>query len=153
MMSHELAFDILVSNAREAHEEATRILATALARRQDSESKHRMLQNYRNDYLGRANQGLPVATNVHRLARIGAFLAKLDEAITQQSADLALHDESVRRARAQVLEAERKLKSLEVYLERKAQAAALTERRRDQKTMDEYAARAAQRATRQGGHS
>lgn len=152
-MSRELAFEVLIDNAREAHKEAARVLATAIARRKDSESKHRMLQQYRTDYLGRANQGLPVATNVHRLARIGAFLAKLDEAIAQQGADLALHEETVQRARAQMLEAERKLKSLEVYLERKADAAALIERRRDQKTMDEYAARAAQRTHRAGGQS
>jgi len=140
-------FDYLIGQAREAHDEAARVLAEAIKQKRDSQSRYDMLMHYRGEYLGRANTGLEQTNSVPGLARVGAFLVKLDEAIKQQSNDLAMRDQAVVRARTVLMAADRKLKSLEVYVDRKERAAAQVERRREQKTMDEYAQRAVQRAT------
>jgi flagellar protein FliJ len=140
-------FDYLIAQAREAHDEAARKLADAARARRDSQQRYDMLMHYRGEYLGRANTGLEHTDSVPGLARVGAFLIKLDDAIKQQSTELALRDQAVVRARAVLMAADRKLKSLEVYVDRKERAAAQVERRREQKTMDEYAQRAVQRAT------
>ena len=140
-------FDYLIGQAREAHDEAARVLAEAIKQKRESQSRYDMLMHYRGEYLGRANTGLEQTNSVPGLARVGAFLVKLDEAIKQQSNDLAMRDQAVVRARTVLMAADRKLKSLEVYVDRKERAAAQVERRREQKTMDEYAQRAVQRAT------
>lgn len=140
-------FDYLIAQARDAHDEAARQLAEAATARRDSQQRYDMLMHYRGEYLGRANTGLEQTNSVPGLARVGAFLVKLDEAIKQQSNDLAMRDQAVVRARTVLMAADRKLKSLEVYVDRKERAAAQVERRREQKTMDEYAQRAVQRAT------
>lgn len=140
-------FEYLIAQARDAHDEAARKLADAARARHDSQSRYDMLMHYRGEYLGRANTGLEQTNSVPGLARVGAFLVKLDEAIKQQATELALRDQAVVRARTVLMAADRKLKSLEVYVDRKERAAAQVERRREQKTMDEYAQRAVQRAT------
>jgi flagellar protein FliJ len=140
-------FDYLIAQARDAHDEAARRLADAATARRDSQSRYDMLMHYRGEYLGRANTGLEQTNSVPGLARVGAFLVKLDEAIKQQSTELALRDQAVVRARTTLMAADRKLKSLEVYVDRKERAAAQVERRREQKTMDEYAQRAVLRAS------
>lgn len=139
-------FEYLIASAREAHDECARQLADAVRTRRDSQSRHDLLLHYRREYVGRANDGLGQTSSVPGLARVGAFLIKLDEAIKQQAADLAMREQTVVRARALLMAADRKLKSLEVYVERKERAAAEVERRREQKSMDEYAQRAVQRA-------
>lgn len=145
------AFEILIANAHDAYDAAARQLADAMVWRKDSLAKRDLLAHYRSDYLNRAHSGLGDAQSVPGLARVGAFLAKLDEAIGQQEADLAMREQTVARARALLAQADRKLKSLEIYVERKERSAAEAERRRDQKSTDEYAQRAAQRTAVAGG--
>jgi flagellar FliJ protein len=145
-MSQTETFDILIEKAREARDLCARECADAQVWRNDSASKLELLSQYRLDYFSRLQSGLSHVDAAPALARFGAFIIKLEEAIAQQGADLKLRDQSVAAARARLAQCERKLRSLEVYIDRKNVAAELVEHKRDQKTMDEYAARAARLA-------
>jgi flagellar FliJ protein len=145
-MSQLETFGILIEQAREARDLTARGLADAQVWRNDSASKLELLSQYRLDYFARLQSGMAQVDAAPALARFGAFIIKLEEAITQQAADLKLREQSVQAARARMAAAEKKLRSLEVFIDRKQVAAELVERKRDQKTTDEYAARAARLA-------
>ncbi len=144
-MNHAETFEILIAQAREARDRAAKVFADAELWRRDSASKHELLIHYRQDYFARLQSGYSSVDAAPALARFGAFIVKLEEAIGQQAVELRLREQSAESARAQLAGTERRLRSLEVYMQRQADASAKVQRAREQKTTDEYAARAARR--------
>ncbi|CAN5125657.1 N/A [soil metagenome] len=149
-MNHAETFEILIGQAREQRDRAARQLADAELWRRDSASKHELLVQYRQDYFTRLQSGFSSVDAAPALARFGAFIVKLEEAIAQQLADLRLREQSADAARAHLSVCEKKLRSLEVYVQRQQEALLLKARQREQKDTDEYAARAARRASTAG---
>ncbi|WP_028312540.1 flagellar export protein FliJ [Derxia gummosa] len=137
------AFSHLIERAADERDNAARALANASLLRDDSRNKVEMLETYRRDYLQRMRDGMERVDGPGALAQFGAFVAKLEGAIKQQTEDYAFREQVVAKARAIVLEAERKLRSLETYVARKEAIADLKAARRESKLNDEFAQRIA----------
>ncbi|WP_085316286.1 flagellar export protein FliJ [Derxia lacustris] len=137
------AFSHLIDRAADERDQAARQLANVSLLRDDSRNKLEMLDGYRRDYLQRMRDGMERVDGPGALATFGAFVAKLEAAIKQQTEDYAFREQAVARARAIVLEAERRLRSLETYVARKEAAVALKAQRQEARNNDEYAQRIA----------
>jgi len=134
-------FTHLIDRAAEERDQAARQLANVTLLRDDSRNKVEMLDTYRRDYLQRMHDGLCRVDGPGALAQFGAFVAKLESAIKQQTEDYAFREQVVAKARAVVLEAERRVRSLETYVARKEAAANVVAARQDAKRNDEFAQR------------
>jgi flagellar protein FliJ len=123
------------------------VLALAGSRRQIDEAQRKLelLSSYHRDYLARMNGGMEAGgTDPVRIANTRAFIDKLEHAILQQQREVAAC-ESYSNVCLHLLTAkEKKLKSLEILRDRRADEAGRAESRREQKRTDEFGARAAQ---------
>jgi flagellar FliJ protein len=144
-MSHLYAIQTLLKQAKDRREEAILRVAEALRNRDSSQQKLHMLENYRNDYLSRLQQEFKKIANTTPLTQYGAFVDKLEEAIRQQNDDACFREKTLRLAQEKLMECEKRIRSLELYLEKQIKQLAKIENRREQKLMDEYAAGLARR--------
>lgn len=148
--AHQLhAMQVLLKQAKEARDEAARRVADALIWRDNSQQKLQMLHRYRGDYLLRMQAGFSKVATTTPLTQHGAFVDKLEEAIGQQADDAQFRERALDACREQLLQAEKRIRSLEAYIEKQLRALATKEQRREQKAMDEFAAQAARRSVHQ----
>lgn len=132
---------ILQSRAEDATQEALRRLAELMKTCQESEARLEMLKRYRSEYQLKLSAATRDGMSALQLDNFRAFLARLEEAVAQQSADLSHWQAAVARAREAWQEAERRARSYGVLNERRAEQARVTAERAEQKQNDEYAAR------------
>lgn len=147
MVRHD-PMQTLQERAEQATREALQRLSELISACRESESRLGMLQRYRDEYRAKLEAATRKGVSALELANFRNFLAKLDEAIAQQRADVAHRQAAVMRGRADWQEAERRARSYEVLLERRAEAARTHALRAEQKQTDEYAARLAAAAPR-----
>lgn len=144
-MNQLYAVQLLLKQAREARNQAAKTMADALTWRDNSQQKFDLLKQYRSDYLTQLENEFGQVAKVSVLNQHSAFVGKLEEAIDQQSRDMEFREQTLENARLRLLEGERRIRSLQLYVERLLRAEALKESRREQKAMDEFAALAASR--------
>ena len=132
----------LLEQAKEHYEKTTRDLGMATQKRDKELQKTTLLEGYLQEYRDRLQQGSEHGMRVSDLVNFQGFIAKLLEALEQQQRALFMSERNLDRAREQWREANRKMKSFEILLERRRAAAELSETRREQREMDAYAARA-----------
>jgi flagellar FliJ protein len=135
--------ETLMDLARRETDDAAKRLGVALKAVSDAEDKHKMLVSYRDEYSKRfeAAQAQGITPMAYR--NFQAFMDKLDTAIRGQL-------EMVRHAQARSAQekqawqtAERKRMSYSTLTDRAQAQAMKIEAKRDQKQMDEHAARQA----------
>ncbi|MGV7209048.1 flagellar export protein FliJ [Oxalobacteraceae bacterium A2-2] len=135
--------ETLMDLARRETDDAAKRLGVALKAVSDAEDKHKMLVSYRDEYSKRfeAAQAQGITPMAYR--NFQAFMDKLDTAIRGQL-------EMVRHAQARSAQekqawqtAERKRMSYSALSDRAQAQAMKLEAKRDQKQMDEHAARQA----------
>lgn len=140
------AFDTLIELSQTKSDNAAARLGQAMAKLSESEQKSGMLRGYRDDYLSRLDNAALRGANAADLANFRAFIAKLDEAVTQQCNDENFWREQCDRARAEWQAEQKQLMSFTTIATRRRNELARAQDRRDQKAMDEFAARASRNA-------
>jgi len=142
-MNPNATIEFLLTQAKESYEIRTRELGFATQKRDKESQKLTMLQGYLQEYVDRLKQGSEHGIRVSDLVNFQGFIAKLEDAVDQQKRTLFMSERGLDLAREQWREANRKMKSFEILLERRRKVAELAQTRREQREMDAFAARAA----------
>jgi flagellar protein FliJ len=139
--SHPL--ETLQSRAEDATTTAMAKLAEMLAGLRDSESRLAMLHRYRDEYRTKMENASRNGVSVIELNNFRTFLARLEEAVAQQQADVNHWQAAVDRSREFWREAERRSRSYGVLNDRRHERERDAAERVEQKQSDEFAARVA----------
>jgi flagellar FliJ protein len=142
-MANASALETLIDLAQRESDACAKRLGVALKAVDDGEQKLQMLLGYRDDYANRLDAAQMAGITPFAYQNFVAFLAKLEQAIDGQR-------EVLKHARAKAdmekkawQESERKRLSYRTLNERAAAQALALESKRDQKMMDDHAARTA----------
>jgi flagellar FliJ protein len=139
-MSHGAhALGAALKLAAERHAAAEKLLAQAHARVNDARKTLDTLTHYRGDYANRWRT-LTQADSA-ALANFRRFLHKLDEAIGAQQQEAQKSADGLHAAQHQWNETRRRNRSLELLIERRHAVVLQRERKLEQKSSDEFAAR------------
>ncbi|RJG15583.1 flagellar export protein FliJ [Massilia cavernae] len=142
-MAKTSALDTLIDLAQRETDDCAKRLGAALKAVEDAQQKLQMLLGYRDDYAKRLEQSQMAGMTPMAYRNFVAFVDKLDNAINGQR-EVIKHAEY--KSNAEKLSwqaAERKRLSYRTLHERAAAEALRIENKRDQKAMDEHAARQA----------
>ena len=142
-MAHASALETLIDLAQRESDACAKRLGAALKAVDEGEQKLQMLLGYRDDYANRLDAAQMGGITPFAYQNFVAFLGKLDQAIDGQR-DVLKHA----RVKADMekkgwQESERKRLSYRTLNERAALEALALESKRDQKMMDDHAARTA----------
>ena len=142
-MASRSALDTLIELAQRDTDDAAKRLGVALKAADDTEQKLTMLLGYRDDYARRLDGAQVAGITPMAYRNFVAFMDKLENAIRGQREVVkhAHHKSALEKAAWQ--ECERKRLSFRTLNERAAAEALRLENKRDQKLMDEHAARQA----------
>ena len=142
-MANASALETLIDLAQRESDACAKRLGVALKAVEDGEQKLQMLHGYRDDYANRLDAAQMAGITPFAYQNFVAFLGKLEQAIDGQR-------EVLKHARAKAdmekkgwQESERKRLSYRTLNERAALEALALESKRDQKMMDDHAARTA----------
>lgn len=140
-MANPSALDTLIELAQRDSDDAAKRLGAALKSVEEAQQKLQMLLGYRDDYANRLDQAQMAGITPFAYANFVAFVGKLDNAIKGQQEVLkhAKYKSDLEKATWQ--ESERKRLSYRTLNERAAAEALKIENKRDQKMMDDHAAR------------
>jgi flagellar FliJ protein len=133
----------LIDLARRETDEAAKRLGNALKMVEDCEQKLEMLAGYRNDYAQRFETSLAAGMTPMAYRNFQAFLDKLDNAVKGQVEAVQKARKRSEQEKALWQVCERKRMSYTTLDNRAQQEAMRLEAKRDQKAMDEHAARQA----------
>ena len=142
-MAHPSALETLIELAQRDTDEAAKRLGAALKAAEETEQKLTMLLGYRDDYARKLDAAQVNGITPMAYRNFVAFMDKLDNAINGQREVVkhAHHKSGVAKTAWQACE--RKRLSYRTLNERAATEALRVENKRDQKQMDEHAARQA----------
>jgi flagellar FliJ protein len=142
-MAQQSALETLIELAQRETDDAAKRLGVALKAVDEGEQKLAMLLGYRDDYALRLDAAQVAGITPMAYRNFVAFMDKLDIAINGQREVIkhAQHKSATEKAAWQACE--RKRLSYRTLNERAAAAALHKENKRDQKQMDEHAARQA----------
>lgn len=142
-MANTSALETLIDLAQRDSDAAAKRLGAALKAVEEAEQKLQMLLGYRDDYANRLDQAQMAGITPFAYANFVAFVGKLDNAINGQKEVVkhAKYKSDVEKTTWQ--ESERKRLSYRTLTERAAAEALKIENKRDQKMMDDHAARTA----------
>jgi len=121
---------------------ATEALAIAMRAEREAQSKHDLLDSYRQDYVHNMNRQLQTGMTREMHLNYQNFINKLEDAIKGQLEVIAAAKLEVNLKRELWQESQRKKLSYEVLSTRSEQRELKVEQKRDQKLMDEFAMRA-----------
>jgi len=140
-MANPSALTTLIELAQRATDDAAKRLGAALKNEEDCEQKLQMLLGYRDDYARRLVEAQQAGMTPQAYANFVAFMGKLDQAVNGQR-DVLKHAKQRSVMEKTAWQAsERKRLSYRTLTERATQQALQIENKRDQKMMDDHAAR------------
>ena len=142
-MANQSALDTLVELAQRDTDDAAKRLGVALKGVDEAQQKLEMLLGYRDDYAGRLLQAQANGITPMAYQNFVAFMGKLDAATNGQREVLKHAQAKAAAEKTKWQEAERKRLSYKTLSNRAAEQALKLENKRDQKLMDEHAARQA----------
>jgi len=140
-MANPSALDTLIELAQRDSDDAAKRLGAALKSVEEAEQKLQMLLGYRQDYADRLDQAQMNGITPFAYANFVAFVGKLDNAINGQQEVLKHAKYKSELEKAAWQESERKRLSYRTLNDRAAAEALKIENKRDQKMMDDHAAR------------
>lgn len=145
-MANTSALETLIELAQRDSDAAAKRLGAALKAVEEAEQKLKMLLGYRDDYANKLDQAQMAGITPFAYANFVAFMGKLDNAINGQQEVLKHAKYKSEMEKTTWQESERKRLSYRTLSERAAAEALRIDNKRDQKMMDDHAARTA-RAT------
>jgi flagellar FliJ protein len=140
-MATRSALDTLIELAQRDADAAAKRLGAALAAADETEQKLAMLLNYRDDYAARLDAAQVAGITPLAYHNFVAFIGKLDNAINGQREVVKHAHQKSAIEKTGWQACERKRLSYRTLNERAAAEALRIENKRDQKQMDEHAAR------------
>lgn len=140
-MAKSSTLDTLIDLAATDTGNAAKRLGHALSASRDAEQRLEMLLQYRDEYKARFQAGLLEGLTASGYRNFQLFLGKLDQAIVGQQQIVQNAQQRIGEERSAWQECERKRKSYDLLATRAEQKELKKEGTRDQKAMDEYAAR------------
>lgn len=142
-MASRSQLETLIDLAQRATDDAAKRLGVALKMVDDAEQKLQMLVGYRDDYALRFQDTMAAGMTPMAYSNFQAFLDKLDTAINGQRDMVRVAQERSEQEKIHWQAEERKRMSYTTLENRAQQEAQKLEAKRDQKAMDEHAARQA----------
>ncbi len=142
-MDSRSQLETLINLARRASDDAAKRLGAAIKAAGDAEKKLDMLVGYRNDYAKGFEAAMAIGMTPMAYRNFQAFLGKLDNAIAGQQEVLRQAQRRSDLEKTAWQASERKRMSYTTLDNRAQQEAVRVEAKRDQKLMDEHAARQA----------
>lgn len=140
-MATPSALETLIELATKETDEATKRLGRAIRVSEEAQQKLTILQQYRDDYAARFQDTLTTGLTALSYRNFQLFIEKIDTAITGQHDVVRNSQQRVADARAAWQACERKRMSYDTLAARAKEAELKKENKRDQKAMDEHAAR------------
>ena len=140
-MANPSALETLIELAQRDSDDAAKRLGAALKAVEEAEQKLKMLLGYRDDYANRLDRAQMDGITPFAYANFVAFVGKLDNAINGQQEVLKHANYKSDLEKAAWQESERKRLSYRTLNDRAAAEALKIENKRDQKMMDDHAAR------------
>jgi len=140
-MAHPTALDTLIELATKETEDAAKRLGLAVKAAAETQSKLELLCSYREEYAARFRSSLTTGLTAMGYRNFQLFMDKLDTALTSQQNVVAEASKRVEERRAAWQAGEKKRMSYGTLATRALQQAQHLENKRDQKAMDEHAAR------------
>ena len=140
-MANLSALETLIELATKETEEAAKRLGLAVKAAADTESKLTLLQDYRAEYAARFQASMATGLSAMGYRNFQLFMDKLDTAVGSQQNVVNEARKRVEERRAAWQAGERKRMSYGTLVTRAQQDARRRDDKRDQKAMDEHAAR------------
>jgi len=131
----------LLERESQRRDEAQAAVRAAHANVEAQQQQADGLTTYRTDYCKKWSAQFQQAASMEILRSYTGFLARLDQAITQQQAVVAHAQRGVDAARQRLLEREIRVATVERLIKRRRELLAKVADRRDQKNLDELAQR------------
>jgi flagellar FliJ protein len=122
-------------------DEATQQLASLIAAEQDAKSRLELLNQYRDEYTQRFHASAQAGLTPQQWKNFQDFLGRLDEAIGQQQQVLTQSQKKTAAGQAHWQEQRVRLKAIDTLSVRHARLEEAKENKREQKLVDEFAAR------------
>lgn len=140
-MASTSQLNTLISLAEKKTDDAAKMLGAAIRAGGEAEKKLALLHQYRDDYAARfeSTRSAGLSTISHHNYQV--FLGKLDSAIIGQQVIVEHEKKRIAESRSAWQANERKKMSFSALSQRAQKEAQQLESRRDQKLMDEHAAR------------
>jgi flagellar FliJ protein len=142
-MAHTSALDTLIDLAQRESDDRAKRLGAALKAVEEGEQKLQMLNGYRDDYVAKLDAAQQAGISPFAYQNFIAFLDKLENAVKGQKEVIKHAEFKAGMERKAWQESERKRLSYRTLTERAAAQAMAIDIKRDQKTMDDFAARSA----------
>ncbi|MET0268426.1 MAG: flagellar export protein FliJ [Duganella sp.] len=142
-MASKAQLETLIDLARRETDDAAKRLGVSLKAVDDAKAKHEMLAGYRDEYVKRFETAQAAGITPMAYRNFQAFMDKLDVAVKGQLEMIRHAEFRSEQDKAAWQNAERKRMSYSTLNERADAAALKLENKRDQKQMDEHAARQA----------
>ncbi|MBC7416521.1 MAG: flagellar export protein FliJ [Herminiimonas sp.] len=140
-MANRSALETLIELATTETEDAAKRLGMAVKATRETEKKLTLLQDYRAEYAARFQASLAAGLSAMGYRNFQLFMDKLDTAITSQQNVVTQANLRVEERRREWQAGERKRMSYGTLANRALQEELKLENKRDQKAMDEHAAR------------
>ncbi len=142
-MANPSALHTLIELAVKDSDEAARRLGEAIRAAEECEKKLNLLLGYRDEYASRFQSSQATGLTAMEYRNFQVFIGKLDTAIAGQQSIVQNAKHRIDNERKSWQECEKKRMSYDTLASRAETARLHKENRRDQKQMDEYAARSA----------
>jgi flagellar FliJ protein len=132
---------LLLEKERRKRDEAQAVVRAACANVEAQKAQGDSLAQYRGEYCAKWSAKFQQGSSMEILRAYHGFMARLDQAITQQQAVVAHAQRGVDAARERLVEREIRLAVVERLIERRREQMARIQDRREQKNLDEMAVR------------
>ena len=142
-MASKAQLETLIDLARRETDDAAKRLGASLKAVDEARQKHEMLVGYREEYVNRFQEAQAAGITPMAYRNFQAFMDKLDVAVKGQHDAITRAEQRSNQEKLAWQTAERKRVSYSTLNERADDAALKLENKRDQKQMDEHAARQA----------
>ena len=143
-MANISALNTLIELAVKDSDEAAKQLGHAIRAAEEAEKKLQLLLGYRDEYAARFQTSMANGLTAMDYRNFQVFIDKLDAAIAGQEAIVMNAKRKIDDERRAWQECEKKRLSYDTLATRAEKQQQAKENKRDQKQMDEYAARSAQ---------
>lgn len=140
-MAYPSALKTLIELTKEETDKAAQILGLAIKALEDAEKKLNMLHDYREEYAKKFRNNLSVGMTTMEFANFQQFIAKLDAAIQGQDQFVSEEKRRVDFRKKTWQECDQKKVSYDTLHTRAIAKAQHAASKREQKEMDEFAAR------------
>jgi flagellar FliJ protein len=142
-MANPSALHTLIDLAAKDSDEAAKRLGEAIRAAEETEKKLNLLLGYRDEYAARFQSSQATGISAMEYRNFQVFIEKLDTAITGQQTVVQNAKSRIESERRKWQECEKKRMSYGTLATRAENVRQQKENKRDQKQMDEYAARSA----------